>query len=258
MQDIENYLERRRIVAKPTCPSIFRDVLPQSFAVRYFDQSGDMQQLAEKIEAADEKAKAQKEEEWTQKCFEYEAVMKQAAETTCLFIEDAYDPLRRQHDDRRCLKHHLERRGTRMRIQVHEAVLPSDETHIKAVVFELLLPKGFAAWRDATWQLIQLGRQNTIADREPQISLRGYQGLQAYFRPTGSSITLASRTKSFLNTHYAQVPFPMTLDQVCLPHGLKYGLFDHSRDLWTSRHLENQASQMFAFHMYLGHQSTDP
>lgn len=125
-----------------------------------------------------------------------------------------------------------------MRIQVHEAVLPSDDTHIKAVVFELLLPKGFVAWRDATWQLIQLGRQNTIADREPQISLRGYQGLQAYFRPTGSSITLASRTKSFLNTHYAQVPFPMTLDQVCPPHGLKYGLFDHSRDLWTSRHLE--------------------
>lgn len=238
VQDIENYLESRRIVAKPTCPSIFLDVLPQSFAVRYFDQSEDMQQLAARIEAADERAKAQKEEEWTQKCFEYEAVMKQAAETTCLFIEDAYNPLRRQHDDRRCLKHHLERRGARMRIQVHEAVLPSDDTHIKAVVFELLLPKGFAAWRDATWQLIQLGRQDTIADREPQISLRGYQGLQAYFRPTVSSITLASRTKSFLNTHYAQVPFPMTLDQVCLPHGLKYGLFDHSRGLWTSRHLE--------------------
>ena len=238
VQGIENYLERRRTVAKPTCPSIFRDVLPESFAVRYFDQSEEMQQLAARIDAADERARAQKEEEWTRKCSEYETVMKQAAETTCLFIEDAYDPLKRRHDDRSCLKHYLERRGAKMRIQVHEALLPSDGTHIKAVVFELLLPKGFAAWRDATWQLIQLGRQNTMADREPQISLCGYQGLQAYFRPTGSSITLASRTKSFLNTHYAQVPFPMTLDQVCLPHGLKYGIFDYSRNLWTSRHLE--------------------
>lgn len=85
VQDIENYLERRRTVAKPTCPSIFRDVLLQSFAVRYFDQSEEIQQLAAKIEAANERAKAQKEEEWTQKCFEYEAVMKQAAETTCPF-----------------------------------------------------------------------------------------------------------------------------------------------------------------------------
>lgn len=45
--------------------------------------------------------------------------------------------------------------------------------------------------------------------------------------------------RSFQNTHYAQVPFPTTLDQVCLPHGLKYGLFEHQSSLWTSRHLGN-------------------
>ena len=105
-------------------------------------------------------------------------------------------------------------------------------------MFELLLPKGFAAWRDATWQLIQLGQGESLADREPQTLLREYQGLKAFFKPTRSSITLASRTKSFLSTHYAQVPFPTTLDQVCLPHGLKYGLYDHSRSLWTARHLK--------------------
>ena len=238
IQDIEKYLEHRRIVANPSYPSIFRDVLPMSFAVRYFDECQEMQQLAALIDTADEMAKAQKEEEWSQKSFEYEAIMKQAAETTCLFYEDPHDPLRRLHDDRRCLKHQLERRGARMRIQAYEAILPSDDTLIKAVVFELLLPKGFAAWRDATWQLIQLGQGESLADREPQILLHGYQGLKAYFKPTGSSMTLASRTKSFLNTHYAQVPFPTTLDQVCLPHALKYGLYDHSRSLWTARHLK--------------------
>ncbi len=238
VQDIENYLDHRRKVANSTYPSVFRDPSLESFAVRYFDQSEEMQQLAATIGAADERAKAQKEEEWTLKSSEYELVIKQAAEMTCLFIEDAFDPLKRQHDDRHCLKHKLEQRGKRMRIHVHEAVLPSDDTYAKSVIFELLLPKGFAAWRDATWQLVQLGRRNTISDREPPVSLRNYQGLSAYLKPTGSPITLASRTKSFLNTHYAQVPFPVTLDQVCLLHGLKYGLFDHSRNLWTSRNLE--------------------
>ena len=238
VQDIEIYLQHRRNVAKSSCPSIFRDVLPMSFAVRYFDQCQEMRQLAATISAADEKAKAQKGEEWSQKSFEYETVMKQAAETTCLFIEDPYDPLRRLHDDSRCLKHHLERKGAKMRVQAYEAVLPSDKIHIKAVVFELILPIGFAAWRDATWQLIQLGRQNTIPDREPPVSLRDYQGLKLYFRPSGSSVTLASRTKPFLKTHYAQVPLPTTLDKVCLPHALKYGLYDHSRNLWTSRNRE--------------------
>ncbi|CAF9942696.1 MAG: hypothetical protein ALECFALPRED_009917 [Alectoria fallacina] len=238
VQDIENYIEHRRSVSNPSNPSVFRDVSPESFAVRYFDQSEEMQQLAATIMAADEIAKIQKEEEWVRKSFEYEAIMKQAAETTCLFIEDAFDPLKRQHDDRHCLKHQLERIGARMRIQIHEAILPCDDAHVKSLIFELLLPKAFAAWRDANWQLVQLGRRSTIPDREPQVSLRDYQGLRAYMKPTGSSITLASRTKSFLYTHYAQVSFPTALDQVCLPHGLKYGLFDHSRNLWTSRHLE--------------------
>ena len=238
VQDIETYLQHRCSVAAPYRPSIFLDVVPDSFAVRYFDQSHEMQELATMIGTADEIAKAEKTKELSQKSFEYEAVMKQAAETTCLFIENAYDPLKRQHDDRRCLKHQLERRGERMRIQVHEGLLPSKDTHLKAVVFEILLPKGFAAWRDATWQLIQLGRRNTIPDQEPQALLRDHQAFKAYLSPTGSSVTLASRAKSFLKTHYAQVKFPAKLDQVCLPHGLKYGLFDGSRNIWTSRHLE--------------------
>lgn len=240
VQDIENYLEDRRSFAKASYPSVFRELSPESFAVRYFDQSQEMQQLAATIYAADERAKAEKEEEWVTRSSEYEAIMKQAAEKTCLFVENPIDPLQRQHDDRRCLKHQLERKGARMRIQIHEALLPDDTAHVKSLVFELLLPKGFAAWRDATWQLVQLGRRTTKSDREPQhwCLLGDYQGLRSYMRPTGSSITLASHTKSFLKAHYAQVSFPIPLDKVCLGHGLKYRLFDHSRGLWTSSHRE--------------------
>lgn len=239
VQDIEDYLEHRRSFAKPSIPSVFRETSPKSFAVRYFDQSHEMQQLAKTINDAEERAKAKKEREWAEKSREYEAVMKQAAERTCLFIEDAIDPLKRYHDDRRCLKHQLERRGAKMRIQMHEAALPRDDTEKKSVVFELLLPTGFAAWRDATWQLIQLGRRNTKPDQdEPNCLLGDYQGLKMYMRPTESSITFGSRNKSFMNTHYPLVSFPTPLDKVCLPQRLNFGLFDRSRGLWTSRHLE--------------------
>ena len=237
VSQIENYLGHRREIATSSYPSIFGDVAPESFAVRYFDQSRGMRQLAAAIGATDDRARAQKKEELTQKSLEYEAVMKQAAETACLFIEDPLDPLKRRHDDRRCVKHWLEQKGKTIKIQVHEAILPNDQLHIKAVVFELLVPKGFAAWRDATWQMVQLGRRDPIPDRAPPVLLHNYHGLRSYAKPEGS-ITLASRTKSFMKTHYAQVQFPTTLDQVCLPHGLKFGLFDHSRNLWTARHLE--------------------
>ena len=235
VQDIENYLKSRRSVVKPAHSSVFANLSPDSFAVHYFDQSHEMQQLAARIRDADENAKSLKEEELVEKSREYETIMKQAAETSCLFIEDAFDPMKRRHDIRYCLKHQLESRGKSMRIQLHESILPSDASQIKALVFELLIPKAFAAWRDATWQIMQLGRQNTITDRVPPISLRDYHGLRTYMEPTGSPISLASRTKSFTQTHYINVPFPTTLDKVCLPHGLKYGLYDHSKNLWTSK-----------------------
>lgn len=237
VQDVENYLEHRHSFAQASLPSVFREMSPHSFAVRYFDQSQEMQQLAATIKDADEKAKAKKEEEWVEKSWEYEAVMKQAAETTCLLIEDAIDPLKRRCDHRHCLKHHLERRGAKMKIQMHEAALPEDDVQMKSLVFELLLPTAFAAWRDATWQMIQLGRPNTIPDDHgPKRLLANYQGLSMYMGPTESFITLGSGWKSFMHTHYAPVSFPTPLDKVCVPQQLRFGLFDQSRGLWTSKH----------------------
>ena len=216
VHDIENYLEHRRKLAKPSLQSVFSEIHQSSFAVRYFDQSHEMQQLAASIQATDESARAEKKKEWTQKSSDYEAIMRQATETSCLFIEDAHNPLGRQHDDLHCSKHYLERRGAKMRIQAYESILPSDEIYVKALVFELLLPKGFAAWRDASWQLIQLGRENITTGPGPSVSLRDYEGLKAYLKPRQCSITLASRKKSFLKTHYARIWFPTTLDHVFL------------------------------------------
>ncbi|KAL2041871.1 hypothetical protein N7G274_005656 [Stereocaulon virgatum] len=238
LQEVEQSLENRHTTARSNLPSIFGGLSQNSFAVRFFNQSEVMQRLSGEIASKDEDAKQNKKHEWKQKSLEYENLLKESADTACLFMEDEFDPLRRKHDDRRCRKHYLERKAARMRIQTHEALLPLDETVAKAVVFELLLPLGFAAWRDTTWRILQLARSSTYSDRPPEVCLHDYTSFRSFRTPTACDITLASRTKSFQDTHYAQARFPTSLDQICLPHGLRYDLYDHKDAFWTSRRLE--------------------
>ncbi|KAL8922233.1 MAG: hypothetical protein Q9208_005312 [Pyrenodesmia sp. 3 TL-2023] len=236
---VEEYLEQRRNQASYALSDILGETTKTSFAVRYFSQCEEMQDLSSTILHANESAKAEKERELAERSTIYQKVMKEASETACLFKEDEFDPLKRQHDDRRCRKHFLEREASRMHIQIHEDLLPTDDdVRAKAIVFELLLPSGFAAWRESTWQLLTLARGDTIPDQKPKLLLCEYAALKRYARGAESSISLASRTKSFYQTHYSRINFPAQLEQVCLPHGLKYGMYDKGHALWTARYLD--------------------
>ena len=238
LQEIERYLEERRRRATYPLSSVLGDPTRTCFAVRYFGQCPEMQELLSVIQHANDSARSEKERDLMEQSAKYDAKVKEASETACLYKEDEYDPLKRQHDDRRCRKHFLEREAARMQIRIHEDNLPADDVYSKAIVFELLLPSSFATWRDSTWHLLTLARGDTISDQKPRLMLYEYSGLHIYAQGTGGSVTLASRTKSFHDTHYATVPLPTQLDQVCLPHGLKYGMYDCQNSLWTSRHLE--------------------
>ncbi|KAL9020409.1 MAG: hypothetical protein Q9185_002383 [Variospora sp. 1 TL-2023] len=238
LQKIEKYLQTRR--SRSIYP--FSDLLGKPtktcFAVRFFDVCDEIQVVASTIWQANESAKAAKEREWKGLSSRYEKLVREASEASCLYIEDELDPLKRQHDDRRCRKHYLEREASRVRIKIHEDLLPADEIDAKAIVFELLLPSHFEAWRESTWQLLMLARGDTMPDQKPQLLLREYSGLKIYGHERESSITLASRTKSFYQTHYALVPFPALLEHVCLPYGLKLGMYDSGRGLWIARLLD--------------------
>jgi hypothetical protein len=47
--------------------------------------------------------------------------------------------------------------------------------------------------------------------------------------------SLASTTKSFLKTHYASPRFPVGVEDICLPNGLKLGYFDMRLKVWPAR-----------------------
>lgn len=182
LQRIERYLEDRRTNATYILSNVLGNPTKTSFAVRYFDQNQDMQNLYSEIMLANEAAKLRKEQELATESTNYENLMRQASATACLYIEDDFNPLIRQHDDRHCRKHYLERAATRMRIQIHEDLLPAEDVHAKAVVFEILLPRGFAAWRDSTWQLLMLARGETTPDRKPMLLLRDFPGFKQFLR----------------------------------------------------------------------------
>ncbi|KAL8797955.1 MAG: hypothetical protein Q9182_007083 [Xanthomendoza sp. 2 TL-2023] len=230
---MEGYLRARKTNAKYPLPNVLGEPTNLCFAVRYFDECKEMQALLSIIWQANDEAKADKAHELNEGNERYENLIRKASETACSCKEDEH-----RCDDPRCRKGYLEREASRMRIPIHEDLLPDDDILAKSIVFELLLPSAFAAWRDSVWQLLMLARGEHIPDQKPMLLLREYPGLEYYAQTSNASITLASKRKSFRQAHYSKIPLPASLEKVYLPHALKSKMFDSKGGLWTSSHLD--------------------
>lgn len=247
LQNIRTYLQKRKAVCNGSHMTIFNDPVKECFADRYYKESKDSVRLAQLhhgIEAAAEQTRARKEGEWQEKCLEYDNLVRKIADTSCLYITDQFQV--KFHDERRCGKCFLEREKNRFRIQAHEHPLPADSVQAKAVVFELGCPKALIAYRDTTWRIIGSLAFPTPQDgHQPLTILQDYSELKIYSRSIPSRFSLASVTKSFLKTHYANPRFPVDLADVCLPNGLKFKYYDRYLKIWPGR-LSQKAT--FAHH----------
>ncbi|KAI9833796.1 MAG: hypothetical protein M1819_003531 [Sarea resinae] len=256
LQKIQNYLRDRHITSQHSGMTVFDDPTKGCFAELSFDNLEALQILHQRIETAAEVARTQKEKEWQKLSQEYEDMIKTVAESTCLFTTDENWPYAKVHDDRQCTKCFLERKSRRIKIRIHEHPLPSNLVQAKAVVFELYCPKAFSAYRDATWRLLgTLARPKGINYSEPRVLLQGYSELNAFRNSNTFSLSLASTTKSFLDSHYANVRFPVSLEDVCLPNGLKYGYFDKLTKVWPARQTQKPT---FAHHCRMNIPKTSP
>lgn len=236
LQKIIKYLQERHSTSKSKM-NIFHDPIKGCFAEVYFNNSEDLQQLYQRIEVEAQLARLRKEEEWKTLTVEYEQLIAKIAQGSCLYYEN--DMQVKIHDDRQCTKCFLQRRANRFRIVAQEHPLPSDPVLSKAVVFELACPKAFAAYRDATWKIIgTLASPNQVEGIPPKMLLEDYSELKKYMNSTARRFSLASTTKSFLITHYSNPTFPVGLEDVCLPCGLKLGYYDVGRNVWPSRQFE--------------------
>lgn len=232
LQRIQRYLHERNERSISTTRTIFDNPSTECFAVRYFDESDPetLGTLYQEINRAEALSRAAKEMEWEKSSKEYEDLEKRIAESTCVFKQDEPYP---EHDDKRCTKCYLRRCARRTTIAIHEDFLPADSVHAKAAVFELRCPPAFAAYRNATWKIIGvLGRQKLVDRSQPRLRLQEYSNLSPFTQSSIGGITLASTTKSFLDTHYRVLRFPVGLSEVCKPNGLKLAYFDAFTKMW--------------------------
>lgn len=232
---VERHLKNRVLASDTSRPSIFGDPAPGSFAVSYFDRSASLQTLHDQIWERSHQARTEKENEWRRKSSEYEELIRKVNNSTCLYTTNESEPLVRIHDNHRCQKCFVEREANRLRITVHEAPLSENIILASTVLFELQIPAEYQAYRSITWQILRdLGHAARVANHPPILLLHEYQALRDRVTMRADAVCLASRTKPFQMTHYATRRFPTDLDNVCLSNGLKVGLYDQEKQLWTA------------------------
>ncbi|OTA99967.1 hypothetical protein M426DRAFT_324705 [Hypoxylon sp. CI-4A] len=235
---VESYIYNRISRSGGSRLTVFDNPTTGCFAERYYDESsgsGSLANIMSDIQSASAQQSESKETEWREMSEEYDRLTREYESATCIYVETS-DGLRMIHHSHSCPKCQLDIKRSRMTIKAFESPLPESLVMAKAVVFELRCPESFAKYRDATWTILhRVAKQNPEPGIEPKLCLSEYQGLQTYARIPGN-VSLASKTKSFLMTHYRErKKFPVELDQVILPNGLKLAYFDKSSRSWPSQ-----------------------
>ena len=250
LRGVECYLKYRLDNSSPEYSTAFTDPNPSCFAVRFFDQSSAMKDKYEEIIEHGRKMRQLKEEEWRVRTSEYENLAEKIRRMTCQRIVIEYPGLLPKIvHDRRCEKCSLQKVLEQMTIRTFEDPLPSNLSHAKSVVFELMAPKVFTIYRRISWKVrTSLFLANLVPCGVPEVLLYSYSELLQFQDLQKPSLTLGSRTKSFLTTHYATNRLPISIDKVCLHNPLRFALWDPSTSQWVAT-LFNDFRQFSCAHL---------
>ncbi|KAK7434635.1 hypothetical protein VKT23_020101 [Stygiomarasmius scandens] len=224
--------------------TVFTDVnKPNSFAVRFFDSSPELQSLKSKIEEDAHLTREKRRKEYLNKRQEYRD---KKAEAEALKCSSSGDGTRKhaKSERRDCPKCILKKAMQKLEIQIHEWPLPRDANAAKAVVFELNCPQTFAIWRDATSILLgDLCKLDRGQPADPAVTLDKYTVLSKLniTRGVESRISIASTTKSFLNSHYNKIKLSkaQSEDNVLVDNALSYKLYDSVAKIWVANSFQS-------------------
>ncbi|KAK0755675.1 hypothetical protein N5P37_011775, partial [Trichoderma harzianum] len=140
---------------------------------------------------------------------------------------------------RGCKKCWQKRSRKRLKIEIHEDFLPlstpvENRVQRDAILFELAIPQYLSDYRTATWKLILLGSQAiSNSDNAPVIHLTEIKQLEPFWVSNPSSVLmLASRTKSFTQTHYREMKLPKREEEILLPFGPNFSFYDSENGIW--------------------------
>ncbi|KAH0566189.1 hypothetical protein GP486_000421 [Trichoglossum hirsutum] len=238
---VEEYVAARRSSAKPRCPSIFCSTGDtMSFAVRYFEQSPQHQELRREIELKAESERSEKELELEEKYHQYQSLMQESAEIDCE-SEDRWIGYRLvpRHSSS-CYKCALQRWARGLKIDAHEWPLPEKESEAKSAVFELDVPIAISKWRDTTYSVLvdvfSVRHPSWHGSRGKIYSLHSYTNLNRFAKSQAGRLQLASVLKPFSVSHYGSElkVSNASKETVCLKNGLRYAVYDSAMDQWAA------------------------
>lgn len=230
LQGIQNYLEHRRLHCVLNTKNIFSEPDEDCFAARYLSTEDGALHRLQMIQTASAKSRKKKTREWEQASEKYEDLSEKISNGTCVCTINT-DGTRNVRGCEKCWHCRCRKR---MKISAHEDFLPADAAHQAAVVFELNIPTFFSAYRNVTWEIMSnLAHPGRPSDSSPsRMLLKEYPPLENYMLSTSSYVSLASKKKSFDQTHFKFSKVKAGLLNVLLPLGLQFSYYDMKSKTW--------------------------
>ncbi len=237
LYNIEQYIADRRHRAVEGNPSTFANLNnKRHFSGRYFASSELHNALGNRIEKEATNKRDQKKQEWEDGSQEY---MRQKARAEGLECKNRTDRFGWEEHDPSCEKCLLNKSAEAMRITRYEWPLPDSKIPRAAAVVELDCPASFVAWRNITWMLLHdLGSSRSSKNDPASDTLFTFAGLHSFTKERQSRLTLASKVKSFVKSHYKQ-KFPVAFQNCYSNNALQYQLFDTEQKCWVDEQMEN-------------------
>ncbi|EHK39909.1 hypothetical protein TRIATDRAFT_161231, partial [Trichoderma atroviride IMI 206040] len=224
---IQDYLDNRH--AKAQHGHIFEDSGAVSFAKQYVKQSEQMKGDMATIERAAQANRDAKIDKWREVTAEYEELTQNINTTSCRCTFE--HGVRVIHGCVRCW--HWRCRN-RLQVQHHEDFLPEHENTKCQIVFELVVPKYLAAYRNATWRILRdLAHPDRLQSKPPFTSLSSCPLLSNFMTADHTGISLASRKKCFIETHYSFSNGLVPMNKIILPFAADFYLYDHEAKIWA-------------------------
>ncbi|KAI2621190.1 hypothetical protein GGR54DRAFT_630279 [Hypoxylon sp. NC1633] len=256
--DIEKYLNDRSTSSRFPYSQLYYHLEDcNSFPVKFFDRSEEMQETHDKIvTSAEEKKRAKLTELHTLEA-EYNRLMTLSGEMECEYkdvLVDIFKNHYKQDHSSSCQKCRYETQARNLEIDLHEWPLPRSSTKAKAVIFELRIPPFLQSWRQTTFYLLLDVIEMQYSDNPPKSSDTYCLDSDPHLphkRSISSRIGLSSQYKPQVCTHRsAQKVSTATDSSVCVNNGLDYKYFDfETRQFVESFSPTEKVLEMCTYHL---------
>lgn len=217
---------------------------PDSFSVRFFANSGELQNLKMSIERDAEHKRELRVSRLKELQKQWQTLKKDAKKLRCETVTKTINGQPNKEHKRGCQRCKMNKDAENLRIQVYEWPLPQDESRARSTVFELAVPQTIMAWRDATlfllhdvlmMELVKRDTKRDISsklgtpskrDRRKGIDASRYEGFKDFFQTPVLKGRIFITSDSSPNTSYRKNINSVTQDDVLVQNGLNWRYVD--------------------------------